>query len=297
MSGQEDPAPGSGEDGPGRAAGLVEVARWLAERGEEDQLDPALMAWLGPGACPELAAVLEAEEAGGEGDALPVTGPRALELAPSVRAHTEACPACSDRLRAMVSVADLLAREAEDGPGAPSAGTAGTDGSASPGGGAGAGATAGGGNAEDRSGRPRPRRGGPLRQRARLVAAIAVGAAGAAAVAYLAWPSPATPASDGAGGSVGALSRVPEGGSALVLTPAATSSGALRLSDVGDRTVSWQATSTAPWLRVAPTSGRLVPGQSVGLVLNVVGAPVSGLRATVTVNGNDGSVAAAQYAP
>ena len=312
-SGPEDAAhPGDAEAGPGRGAGLVEVARWLADRGQDDQLDPALMAWLGPGTCPELAAVLGADGHQGEDGGRPVTGRRALELAPSVRSHTEACPTCSDRLRAMVSVRDLLSRDAEDGAAAgpgtaggggpgPVGGSAGAAGGGleTAGGGAGggsAGGTTGGVNTEDRSGAPRSA-GGAARQRARLAAAVGVGAAGAAAVAYLAWPSPTTLASNDAGSAVGAISRVPAGGSALVLAPAATTSDALQLSDVGNRTVSWQANSTAPWLRVAPASGRLAPGQSVGLVLNVIGAPVSGLRATVTVNGSDGSVAAAQYAP
>jgi len=243
----------------------------------ESELDPALMAWLGPGGCPDLAEVLgQAVTPVGEAHEPGLDAAGALDLAPATAGHVEGCPVCTDRLRAMVSVRELLGREA------PVAAPAVV-------------------RAAARSSRARPPSplGGPARRgrrRTPAIAAVVLVGTAAAAIAYLAWPS-AKPGGGQSAAAVAALSRLPRGGSSLVLDPPATNTGRLRLSDVGSAPVSWQAATTAQWVRVAPASGRLAPGQSVTLALDVVGTPVAGLRATVTVNGNDGSVAAARYSP
>jgi hypothetical protein len=276
----EVPDPGSGPPD------LAEAARWLAAApgSSEPDMDPALMAWLGPGPCVELATIVTVPADPEEGTAPQgVSLARALELAPAVAGHADGCPACSDRLRAMVSVGELARRE-------PPGGRA----SAPP---------AHGGPAD------RPAPGSPgdapvqaLRRRryrvtARAAAGVVLAGAATGAIGYLAWPSSAPSGPTSVRAAVAAISRLPAGGSSLVLDPAATSTAVLQLSDVGARTVSWQAATTAPWLRVAPATGQLGPGQSVTLALDVVGNQASGLRATVTVNGHDGSVAAASYRP
>ena len=266
---------------PGTAApDVTEAAQWLAvaSGASEDEADLALMAWLGPGACVELVTIVRgpadgSQETAGEGVSLA----RAVELAPSVAAHVTDCAACSDRLRAMVSVGEVLrhGRPATSGQSRllhPAGGPIGQE--------------------------PGRRTGG---RRRRLVSPSAAGAAlaaagVAAAIAYLAWPS-ASPGPTSARSTTAANVRLPAGGSSLVLDPVATSTAVLHLSDVGRRAVTWQAATTAPWLRVAPATGHLEPGQSVSLALDVVGNQAAGLRATVTVNGNDGSVAAASYRP
>src|SRR5947209_11273006 len=121
-----------------RAAAVTE--QWTRE------LDPALMAWLGPGDCPELAAVLAANglaaepldpltvtdggAAGGlpedpdapagslvtttaTATAVPAPAPAPtvdalLAVAPAVAAHVSSCELCTDRTRAMVSVPALV---------------------------------------------------------------------------------------------------------------------------------------------------------------------------------------------
>ena len=272
-------APGPGEAPPPGTAppDVGEAAQWLAEApgASEEDLDPALMAWLGPGTCVELATIVthppdSGDGAGQEGVSLA----RALEVAPAVADHVSGCPACSDRLRAMVSVGALLGRGHSSSPddghpsGGPATGAAGGEGAR--------------------------RRGSPF---ALTAGAAALGAgAVAGAIAYLAWPS-SSPGTQPSRAAVAAISRLPVGGSSLVLDPVATSGAVLHLSDVGQRAVTWQAATTAPWLRVTPAEGQLAPGQSVSLALDVVGSQASGLRATVTVNGGDGSVTAASYRP
>lgn len=272
-------APGPGEaPSPGTAPpDVAEAAQWLAGApgASEQDLDPALMAWLGPGTCAELATIVtHAADPDGGTPQEGVSLARALEVAPEVADHVGGCPACSDRLRAMVSVGELLGRGHPSAPGE--------------------GQPAGGPPAAPVGGRGARRRGGPFAPSAAM-AVLAAGAV-AGAIAYLAWPS-STPGSPPSHSAVAAISRLPAGGSSLVLDPVATSTAVLHLSDVGPRAVSWQAATTAPWLRVTPAGGQLAPGQSVSLALGVVGNQVSGLRATVTVNGNDGSVAAASYRP
>jgi hypothetical protein len=62
----------------------------------ERMLDPALLAFSGPGECEQLAVVL--------GNANPETVAHLLDLAPVINAHVQDCTVCADRMRAMASV-------------------------------------------------------------------------------------------------------------------------------------------------------------------------------------------------
>jgi len=81
---------------PARAAALATEAAATWER----ELDPALLAWLGPGDCHELAELLPSAERLED----------LLDAAPAVAAHVAGCEACSDRRRAMVTVKALVAQ-------------------------------------------------------------------------------------------------------------------------------------------------------------------------------------------
>src|SRR5204863_1533622 len=77
-----------------RLAATVEA--WRAD------LDPLLLAWLGPGECDGLADVLV-------GAGVPFTSMSDLVAAgPAVAAHVIGCELCQDRTRAMVTVADMV---------------------------------------------------------------------------------------------------------------------------------------------------------------------------------------------
>src|SRR5438105_5519082 len=89
--------------GPDLAAVADALAVASAGSRTDVELDAALMAYLGPGPCDELAAVLDREGLGEP------NVERLLAAAPAVAAHVETCEACGDRQRAMVSVRALAA--------------------------------------------------------------------------------------------------------------------------------------------------------------------------------------------
>ena len=270
------------------AGGRVEAAAaaWEAD------LDPALMAWLGPGPCAGLATVLGEPDtptgaavggpAGPGGSAFPAfsagewrVGPaRALSLAPAVAAHAAVCQECGDRLRAMTTVRSLVAREPL--PTAPPEVAA----------------------VARSSWRRPPAAVAPdrLTRHRRPVAAALVGVLGAAGVAYLAWP--ASGPGGGTGGGVARLTQLPAGGSALQLTPPLVSgtSASVTLVNNGDRPVRWDSRTPAQWLRVSPSSGLLPAGGHLTLDLRASPTvPSSSLHTTVAVSGDDGSVAQVTY--
>jgi hypothetical protein len=280
------------------ASAAAEVAG--AASAWEVELHPALMAWLGPGPCEVLAALLGAGPGAAPGTGTgtgtgtategPATTPddeapvgvtsarQALEVAPAVAAHCADCAVCSDRRRAMVSVRGALAQAPVVPAPAPVRTVA-------------------------RMSRARP----PLpitptaRSRwwtGRRATSAAALAAGVGAIAYLAWPgspSPVAP-SPASATAAAALARLPAGGSRLqlVTTPHA-GSGTLRLVDTGTAPLRYQAETSSAWLTVAPATGQVAPGHAAVLVLSVLGTPQPGLRASVTASGSDGSVATATY--
>ena len=111
----------------GRALGVTAqaAADRAAGTGEtwDSTLDPALLAFLGPGGCDGLAAIVGSDtsrDAPREPDGDTSDGPptetipppstyaELLALVPAVAAHTAGCDACGDRRRAMVSVRTLF---------------------------------------------------------------------------------------------------------------------------------------------------------------------------------------------
>lgn len=88
-----------------RPTAAADKCNEIAERWEHT-LDPALLAFSGPGDCEELAAIL--------GDADNQTVGDLLDHAPSVHTHVQDCTVCTDRMRAMASVRSFFSgRHAE----------------------------------------------------------------------------------------------------------------------------------------------------------------------------------------
>lgn len=233
-------------------------------RAWDAELDPALLAWLGPGECEGLADVLDGWPAGEATDL--------LALAPAVAAHTAECPACADRQRAMASVRLLLAGTPLPPP--PLEVTVAASGS----------------RLQPPVPPPalQPGRRHPSR---RAVAAVAT----VVALAGLAGLMTAERRDDNRREeSLLALTKLPADAGALHLTPASLAPAASRIS-LANRSaadVAWEATADAPWLRVSPAAGRLAPGADQVLVLR--GTPPEGdVRASVRVSGDDGSAAVA----
>ena len=240
----------------------------------EADLDPALMAWLGPGPCAGLAAVMGGADEAAEAGGWRIGPARARALAHDVASHAAGCPECGDRLRAMTTVRSLLARDPL--PAAPAAVAA----------------------VARNSWRRPPAALAPdrLSRHRRPTLAAVVGVLGAAGVAYLAWPSPGP--GGGTGGGVARLTRLPAGGSALQLSPLSVSgtSASVTLTNNGQQAVRWDSRSPAQWLQVSPSSGLLPAGGHLTLDLKASPTvPSSTLHTTVAVSGDDGSVAQVTY--
>ena len=266
------------------------VATW------ERNLDPVVLARLGPGGCEGLQATLAAAtdspaslpSGAAEGDpgAVPADGvadadapdgsARTLRelvaLGPAVIDHAAGCSLCSDRLRSMVSVRTLLARRALDPAPAPVRAAAAPSRLRRP--------------APPPPLEPEPRSRRWLRPVLAVVLASVVAVAGGAIAAAR---------DDGATEreSVEALTRVPASGSVLVASPAVIegrSPDAVELTNRSEAPVAWVAVPDAEWLRVSPPDGRLAPGASTSLRLNVVAeAPEGDLRGSVQITARDGS--------
>ena len=241
------------------AARVAEVARrW------DEALDPALLAWLGPGECEGLAAVLAGRPP------LPATGDL-LAVAGAVAAHTEACDSCGDRRRAAASVRQLVA-----GTPLPEPPTAV--------------ATAAARHRFQPGVPPPPLLAGRRRATIRaLAASVVVVALGGAALATVRAGD-----SGDRDASLAALGNLPSTPGALELLPVELELGAGRASLVNTsaKDVGWEAGADADWLEVEPRSGRLGPRREQ--VLRFSGTPPEGdIRTTLRVEGDDGSAAAA----
>lgn len=84
-----------GEAFGGRPSSAADRCNEIAELWERT-LDPALLAFSGPGDCEDLAEVLNGREL--------VTAGDLVDIAPAVNAHAQDCTVCTDRVRAMASV-------------------------------------------------------------------------------------------------------------------------------------------------------------------------------------------------
>ena len=257
----------------GRAWGTspAEVADQLSAVDETwtRELDPALLLWLGPGECGELATILPPErDAAGTVPSAPLQS-----LAPHVRAHVDDCEACGDRMRAMVSVRTLLATAPFEH--APQEVRA--------------------------TGRRRRRRPVPVpaatarRPRRRF---WTIGGAAATIVAIVVAVVALAVMGDRDDGRLEALTVVPAGGGALVVEPDHMldhDSPPLSLRNTSTRKLSWTA-RTKDFLVLVPASGELAPGARARVrVALAPNAPEGTLRTAVTFSADDGSTVALQF--
>ncbi|MDQ1395563.1 MAG: hypothetical protein QOG64_822 [Acidimicrobiaceae bacterium] len=241
------------------------TAAWGAE------LDPALLAWLGPGECSDLAGVLAS------------AGPRStigdvLATGPAVAAHVAGCELCQDRVRSMVSLPDLIGQRPLEHAPEPVAVVARRNRFRPP-------AT------PPPSLDPQPRRRWPrFGAVAAVVVAVAVVALGTAAVAQR------RTGQDRRNDRVAALTKVAPAGGSLRLSPAVVhaAAGALLLRNTAPKPITWRAAGGAAWLTVSPAGGRLAAGEVAELTTAVLAsAPEGDLHTSVTVSGDDGSATGA----
>lgn len=265
-----------------RALGLTPAAagaRTTALSAEwQAQLDPVVLAHLGPGGCEGLAAVLSSPmESGGANDddthaATPVTLGALIAIGPAVVDHAAECSDCADRLRSMVSVRTLLGQRPIESAPAPVRAAV----------------------TSSRLRRPIPppplvpetvtRRW--LRPMVTVAVVVAV-AVGAGAISAARRTEPATP-------TVAALTEVPAEGSALAVSPSVVEgplAPPVALSNNSGHEVRWEADADVDWLQVAPSEGRLEAGETATLRLAVgADAPEGEVRGAVRITGAEGSV-------
>ena len=257
------------------------------------QLDPVVLAHLGPGECDSLADTLAAAlgdgaSAAGPGGA-PSAGPDAsdtgdsqdrpptlaslMAAGPAVVDHAAGCAACRDRLRAMVSVRRLLAqRPLEQAPPPVQA-------AAAP-------------SRQIRfQARPNPpaavEPGAGRTQLARAAAVVA--AAVAVALGGGAVAANRNPLREA---RVESLTRLPAAGAALQVQPASVEGAPpppVELRNTSARPATWVAEPDVAWLEVSPRGGRLEPGQSAPLRLDLRASPEGEVRAVVRISSSDGS--------
>jgi BACON domain-containing protein len=249
----------------GMAAGDAAARSDAACEVWDRELDPLLLASLGPGDCPDLAAVLA--------EAPPPTTLGELTAAgPAVAGHVAGCEVCGDRLRAMVTVRGLQSQGPTDVPDAVR-------------------------ESSRRSRRMRPGAGPPPLEPGRRLPPVLVVAGVALAVVLIAGGAALGISRMHHGdqaGRVARLTRLPVGGGVLSI---AADGNVVRVTDRAGHAVHWQATSDAPWLVIRPSSGRLDPGGVAELAVRVApSSPEGPVRATVTVSADDGSAAATTYA-
>lgn len=232
-------------------------------------LDPALLAWMGPGDCEALAGLWS------DRDRASVAA--LLEAGREVAAHVAGCPPCEDRLRAMASVRRLVATAPLPAP--PEAVVA-----------------AAGGGRTPADALPPPIEAGTRRSRRLLAVAVP---AVAAAVGLAGIGAALARRGDGArpAGGAAALGRLPAAGGALQLSPSLVvlPGGDLVVTNRSGPALEWRAEGSAPWLEASPSAGRLRGGAAVAVrVRALASAPEGEVQGWVRVVGADGSTASAR---
>ena len=230
----------------------------------ERALDPALLAFSGPGDCDALASILH--------DAAPQTVADLLAVAPAVHAHAQDCTLCSDRVRAMspvraffsggsVDVPDVVRdvghtsrrrRPAADPP--PLFG----------------------------AGLPRTRRLWPLGVAALVALAVVV------AVSYVVAPKREDKFASETRPAPTALK--------LDAPEYAGDVAKLHLRNPTDRAISYRAATSAEWATVSPRTGRIPAHDAVLLTVRALGtAPEGSATATLTITTSTGGATSLDF--
>jgi hypothetical protein len=225
----------------------------------ERTLDPALLAFSGPGDCEALTTIL--------GDANPQTVADLLAIAPAVRTHAQDCTACGDRLRAMSPVRSFFSGGNVEVPDEVR--------------------DVGHTSRRRRPAAPPPPlfANEPLRRRRRWPLAVAAGVV----VALVAGGLVVATRGDG-GSSVNALTQMPVKNALALDTPTVSGDVAkVHLRNATDRAVSYRAATSAEWAAVAPHTGRIPAHDAALLTVRALGtAPEGDVVATLTITTSAG---------
>ena len=222
----------------------------------ERTLDPALLAFSGPGDCEGLAAVLDGARLDTVADL--------LAIAPAVHVHAQDCTVCADRVRAMSPVRAFFSAVTVDVPD----------------------------EVRDVGHASRRRRPSadppplfdvaePTGRAARAWMRVGIAAV---VVALVAAGVVVATRSDGSD-DVAALTKLPAQNALALDAPEVTDGvGRFRLRNPTDRSVSYRAATSAEWAAVTPRAGRLAPHAARTLTVRTLdNAPEGAVTATLTI--------------
>jgi hypothetical protein len=249
-----------------RPSAAVDRCNDIAETWERT-LDPALLAFSGPGDCDGLAEILHGSDLATVADL--------VAAAPAVHAHAQSCIACGDRLRAMAPVRTLFGDTNVEVP-PPVREVSRVSRTKRP------------------SAAPPPLFADDVpsaRRRVFTPARVAVGVAAligvTAALTYGA-------ARDSAPGALTRLTRVSKSGALSIGVPAVAGQiASITLHNPTDNVVTYRATTSESWAEVTPPQGTIDPHATKTVVVRALDtAPEGDDRATVTVSTGSGASAA-----
>jgi len=225
----------------------------------EQELDPAVLAFSGPGDCEGLAAILD--------DASSETVADLLAIAPTVAAHAQDCVACSDRMRAMNSVRSFFSAGTAEVP-PPVRDASRVSRRLRP------------------SAAPAPLYGRAMGSRIRWRDAVTfrrVAVVAGLLVAFVAIGIAIRPDDDSTSVATLTAARAAD----VTLTPPAQTdsvNASIELRNATDRRTTYRAATSVDWLRVTPARGTLGPRAAQILTITALdSAPEGDNRATVTV--------------
>jgi type II secretory pathway pseudopilin PulG len=258
-----------------------------------NELDPAVLAWLGPAACDELAAILTNAGVWPHTVLLPATGTDGesaepiedkdahsiqiqdlLDVGPAVTEHAQHCHGCAERLKSMTPVRTLVGQQPPDTVPPAVAEAARSSYKRLPG--------------------PLPPSIEPRRLELQRLRSVAISAVVAVGLIGGLFGAMAVALNDDEETQADRVARLINAAPAsrLLATPTIMNAeaGTAALANSGTESILWHATTSAQWLTVSPTSGRLAPAQSVSIAIDSEATPRSGAaEATIMFTGSDGS--------
>ena len=276
-------------------------------------LDPAVMAWLGPGSCDRLSVLLTQAQlwprssgemvvssvdttdaspllpTGTDGAALdpqvttpspvaPVTVAALLDIAPAVNEHATDCDICGDRLRMLTSVRSMMGQAPVENVPAVVAEAAKT--------------------AYRRIPTPLPPSIEPHRidiSRFRIPAFSVAGIATLAVIGFFLLHRDQNDSPSQADRVAELVNAAPQ--SRLLATPSIVTSntGTAALANTSSAPLTWHSEVNVPWITLEPSSGTLAPNQSISIAIRQSEPANNKADATITIRGFEGSTQTLRY--
>lgn len=249
-----------------------------------EELDPAMLAWLGPGSCSELQTILVEHGVAQESDQSrpDMSIGELLGVVPSVSLHATSCTACTERVRMMVSVRNVVSQlPIETVPSLVAKAAH---------------------SSKRRLPNPLPPSIEPKRIDLSRTRSLVMSGSAIALVALSGIVGVTLVADRNDDQQKNRVAQLVKSapasqllGTPSIITPKTTTAA---IANNGNEVILWHATSSAPWLTLEPSRGRLGPAQHVTLAVKKLESSMNDKEdVVVTINGSDGSVQVLRYEP